>query len=241
MSIESVFLGYETTYENNMESLKNDGFWYSFSMNATSLLTWDNDYSRYLLIALFYKGCKMKTIRIRIIAVLLCIIIVQQLTFAQDKSTEIDKTMKYCYENGQFNGNILVAENGEILYHRAFGIANFDPVDSLQIDHQFRLASVTKQFTAMAIMILKEQGKLNYDDDIRKHLPELPYEDITIRHLLTHTSGVPDYILIFSQYWDIEETDELKKKTANNNDMLAMLIKYPSDVLFKPGEKFQNR
>ncbi len=69
--------------------------------------------------------------------------------------------MHSCYQNGQFNGNILVAEKSKGVYHRSFGIANLNHVDSLQIDYQFRLGLITKQFTAMAIMILKAQGKLN--------------------------------------------------------------------------------
>lgn len=151
----------------------------------------------------------------------------------------IDSLMQYCYDYGLFNGNILVAEKGEVIYHRAFGIAKFNPVDSLQINYQFRLGSVTKQFTAMAIMMLKEQGKLGYDDDIQEYLPELSYQDVTIRHLLTHTSGLPDYMSLFSQYWDIDEKELLEKEMADNDDMLTMLASHPSEIAFKPGEKWQ--
>ena len=175
---------------------------------------------------------------------LLFVIMFQSSISAQTKEQKIDELMTYCYDNGQFNGNILVAEKGKVIYHRAFGIANFNPVDSLQINSQFALASVEKQFTAMAIMILKERGKLNYDDDIRKYLPELSYKDISIRHLLTHTSGLPFYEFIFTQYWDIDEKD-VEKEIADNEDVLAMLANHPSApmppwfVLFKPGERWQ--
>ena len=123
----------------------------------------------------------------------LCILTVWNCRNSETKSDKIDLLLKHCHANAQFNGNVLVAEKGKIIYNSAFGIANFDPVDSLKVNSQFRLGSVTKQFTAMAIMMLKERGNLDYDDDARKYLPELPYRDMTIRHLLTHTSGLPDY------------------------------------------------
>lgn len=154
------------------------------------------------------------------------------------KAVRIDKYLQSCFENNQFNGNVLVAEKGKVIYHKAFGIANIDPVESLQINSQFRLASVSKQFTAMAIMILKEQGKLDYDDDMRKYLPELPYPGITIRHLLTHTSGIPKYEDLCDKYWDLEHENFLEKKYATNDDIIAMLIEYHPDVLFEPGDRY---
>jgi len=158
---------------------------------------------------------------------------------AQSKTKKIENLMQYCYNNNQFNGAVLIAENGEIIYHRVFGIANFDPLDSLRLDSQFRLGSVTKQFTAMAIMMLKEQDLLDYEDNIQKYLPELPYENITIRHLLTHTSGLPDYLTLFDQNWDTTTTNSSNKQIADNDDVIAMLATYKPDVFFSPGEKWQ--
>lgn len=153
------------------------------------------------------------------------------------KYDKIDSLLKYCYENGQFNGNVLVAEKGIVIYNRAFGISNFDPIDSLKINSQFRLGSVTKQFTAMAIMMLKEQGKLDLDDNIRKYLPELSYNGITIRHLLTHTSGLPDYMTLFDQHWHVDKKADVEKQIADNDDVIRLFAKYNLDVLFQPGEK----
>jgi len=154
------------------------------------------------------------------------------------KAGRIDKYLQSCFENNQFNGNVLVAEKGKVIYHKAFGIANIDPVEPLRINSQFRLASVSKQFTAMAIMILKEQGKLNYKDSMQKYLPELPYPGITIRHLLTHTSGIPKYEDLCELYWDIEHENFLDKKYADNDDIIAMLTEYHPDVLFEPGDRY---
>ena len=74
-----------------------------------------------------------------------------------------------------------------------YGFSDLARTRRLTDRSSFRTASVSKQFTAMAIMILKEQGKLKFDDQVQKYLQNFPYEDVTIRHLLTHTSGVPDH------------------------------------------------
>ena len=84
---------------------------------------------------------------------------------------------------GKFNGCILAAENGTIIYQNAMGIADADQKEKLTLNHSFRLASISKQFTAMAIMILKDRSKISYEDDIRKYIPELPYKNITIRNV----------------------------------------------------------
>ncbi len=83
-----------------------------------------------------------------------------------------------------FSGALLVADNGKVIYHKAFGFSNFDTKASLDTASVFELASVSKQFTAMIIMMLKEEGKLDYDDLLEKYIPGLPYKNITLRHLL---------------------------------------------------------
>jgi len=131
-----------------------------------------------------------------------------------------------------FSGVVLVASKGKPLYHKAFGYRNFETKVPLDTTDVFELASVSKQFTAMIIMMLKEDGLLTYDDPLEKFLPELPYSNITIRHLLTHTSGLPDYQAMMDQYWD-------KSKVAGNEDILIYLKKYQPPVLFQPGEKYE--
>jgi CubicO group peptidase (beta-lactamase class C family) len=127
---------------------------------------------------------------------------------------------------------VLVAEKGKPIYHKAFGFANRETKQSLDTASIFELASVSKQFTAMLIAILKEDGKLNYDDAIEKYLPGLPYKGITIRHLLNHTSGLPDYQKLMDENWD-------KSKVATNEDILFYLKKFHPVILFKPGEKYE--
>jgi len=160
-------------------------------------------------------------------------------SFAQSKAEKIDNLMQACYKNGQFNGAVLVAEHGKVIYDKSFGIANIETKEKIKPNSQFRLGSVSKQFTSMAIMMLKERGKLNYDDDIRKFLPELPYPGITIRHLLTHTSGLPDYMMLFDENWDQDKEDASERKIATNKDALNLFAKYHPEVLFKPGEQWE--
>lgn len=131
-----------------------------------------------------------------------------------------------------FSGVILFADNGEPVYHKAFGMRNYETQASIQTDDIFELASVSKQFTAMAIMILKEEGKISYDDPIEKYLPTLKYQGITIRQLLTHTSGLPDYQAVMDEHWD-------KSKVASNADIMEYLNQYEPPMLFMPGEKYE--
>ena len=84
----------------------------------------------------------------------------------------------------------------------------------------------------MAIMILSERGKLSYEDDIRKYLPTLPYKGVTIRHLLVHTSGLPDYMVLFEGKWD-------KEKLAYKEDVLRLLAEHHPPVDFAPGPKWE--
>ncbi|MBR6848573.1 MAG: beta-lactamase family protein [Bacteroidales bacterium] len=100
------------------------------------------------------------------------------------------------------NGAVLYAEGGKILFRKAYGWRNLvRPKDSIQIDDQFQLASVSKMFTAEAIMLLHFQGKLDYDDQLTKYIPEFPYEGITIRHLLNHRSGLSRYEVLADEQW----------------------------------------
>ncbi len=158
----------------------------------------------------------------------------------ETKTKQYESYLSELYARGQFNGNALVIENGEIVFQGSFGIGNFNPVASLNLNSVFRLGSVSKQFTAMGIMLLKEAGKLSYDQDIREFIPELPYTGITIRHLLNHTSGLPDYARIMDAHWKPDLAyDNPERFISGNEDILKMLCAYKPPVHFKPGEKWE--
>lgn len=131
-----------------------------------------------------------------------------------------------------FSGVVLIADKGKILYHKAVGFRNVERKTPLATTDIFELASVSKQFTAMIIMMLEEQGKFGFDDSVSLYIPGLPYQGITIRHLLTHTSGLPDYQFIMDQYWD-------KSKIAGNEDNIEYLVRYHPPIEFQPGEKYE--
>jgi len=93
-----------------------------------------------------------------------------------------------------FNGAILCAKNGTIVFEDYHGYANFATGEPITANTPFHLASISKTFTAMVILRLMEQGKLALNDDVKKYLPSFPYDNITIKNLLTHRSGLPNYI-----------------------------------------------
>jgi CubicO group peptidase (beta-lactamase class C family) len=106
----------------------------------------------------------------------------------EQKITRIDSILTYLHERQLFNGTVLIGEKGKVLYKKAFGIANGQTQEKLTTLSSFNLASVSKQFYAMMVMLLKEQGKLHYEDPVQKYLPIFPYPLITIRHLMNqHT------------------------------------------------------
>ncbi len=148
------------------------------------------------------------------------------------KAELIDRLLRTLDKKGKFNGVVLVSEHSKVIYKKAFGYANMETKDTLILESNFRMASVSKQFTAMCIMILEEQGKLDYDDDFQKYLPELKYEGITIRHLLWHTSGIPDYIELMDELWD-------PNIYYVNDDVLKLMAKHLPEKDFEPGEKYE--
>jgi CubicO group peptidase (beta-lactamase class C family) len=130
-----------------------------------------------------------------------------------------------------FSGVILVAENGKVLAEKATGLRSFETMSPLQTSDIFEMASVSKQFTSMLVMMCQEKGMLNFDDPVDRFL-KIPYPGITIRHLLTHTSGLPDYQAIMDEHWD-------KSKVAGNEEILDYLIRFAPPSRFEPGEKYE--
>jgi CubicO group peptidase (beta-lactamase class C family) len=132
----------------------------------------------------------------------------------------------------RFNGNVLVAEKGKMIFQRSYGYADFNTGRTLNDSSVFELASISKQFTATGILMLRDLGKLKLSDSLRKFFPELPYHNITLYHMLTHTSGLPDYESLMIKLWD-------KTRIAFNSDMIAFLAKEKPPVLFRPGKKWE--
>ena len=118
------------------------------------------------------------------------------LAAAQDKAGRIDALMKLYADYGQFNGAVLVAESGKVIYKKGFGPANMEWNIPNRPDTKFRLGSITKQFTSMLVLQLVEAGKVSLDGKLSDYLPSYRKDTggkVTIHHLLTHTSGIPSY------------------------------------------------
>ena len=130
-------------------------------------------------------------------------------------------------------GMVLVLQDGQIIHQAAYGLANLKKKTPLTVNHIMHLASMGKQMTAMSIMILAEQGKLEYDDPISKYIPEISQfgDEFTIRTVMQHTSGLPDY--------GDGITESLMKRSDNptNEDMIDVLSK-KRKLLSAPGEAF---
>ena len=146
-----------------------------------------------------------------------------------ERAKMADKVFTNLSLNGM-NGVVLYAEQGQIVYEKAFGYRDLSKrqKDSLRVDDAFQLSSDSKMFTAEAIMLLKAEGKLDYDDDVRKYIPQLPYEGVTIRHLLTHRSGLPRYDSMADEFWPD------RKKPFSNEALIKMLAEKKPEVYGAP-------
>jgi len=149
------------------------------------------------------------------------------------KAIEIDNKFKRLTKLTGFNGTVLYAEKGRIILKKAYGYRNVRRKrDSLVTTDAFQLASVSKMFSAMAIMMLKNDNRVSYDEDIRTYIPNFPYEGVTIRQLMTHRAGLPRYMSIAHKKWSN------KKIPINNDDMLDLFVEYTPDMYFSPNNGF---
>ena len=136
------------------------------------------------------------------------------------------------YNYRQINGNILVAQQGNVIFKKSFGFANFENKTPNTDSTGFALASTSKIFTSAAVLQLRDKGKLKLDDAVIKYFPDFPYPDITIRNLLSHTSGLPDYELYEVQI------SKNPGKIFTNKDVLPSIKMWNKPLNFKPGEKW---
>lgn len=163
---------------------------------------------------------------------------IQGSVLAQDKATQakvakIDEVVSTANKYRLFNGSVLVAENGKVIYKKGLGLANMEWNIPNTPETKFRLGSITKQFTAALILQLVEQGKVKLDGKISDYLPAYRKdigEKVTVHQLLNHTSGIPSYTSLAGFMNDVSRNpytvDEFVKKYASN------------DLAFEPGSKF---
>lgn len=155
--------------------------------------------------------------------------LISTLSFSQDKPELLDSLFSTMSQRGQFYGNVLIAEHNEIVFSKSFGYADKEDKALLNELSLFNVGSVSKAFTAIAILQLAGEKKLDLADKVLNYLPEFPYPAITIQQLLIHAGGLPnDYLLL-----DMMD----KNKVATNDDLFKILYSLKPPLSFTPGER----
>jgi len=164
---------------------------------------------------------------VRLNLIMLCLL----LASCGGSASKIDKVLNSLTERDAFTGAVLVARNGEVLLSKGYGLADWDKNLPNNPHTKYRLGSITKQFTAMAILMLQAQDKLNVRDPVCLYISECPttWQDITIHQLLTHTSGIPNFI----KFINYEAT---KATPSSPEQTIARFKDKPLD--FPPGEQW---
>ncbi len=143
---------------------------------------------------------------------------------------QLDSIMNILQRRFAFRGSVLVANEGVPILNKSYGYANYRERIKLTEDMPFQVASVSKQFTAVAIMMLAEEGKLHFSDTVSHIIKGFPYENVTIEQLLNHTGGLPNYM------WLLEH--KYKGEKATNKDVIDLMIEHKSPPYFLPGKKY---
>ena len=144
---------------------------------------------------------------------------------------KLDLLLKRINKRHDFHGSLLVAKNGKLLYSNQVGYKDFRKKEQLNEESAFQLASVSKQFTAAAIMILYERNKIKLTDTVNTYFPDFPYKGVTIENLLNHTAGLPKYFWVAEHKWK-------KENAPRNSEMMTLLETSNVQRYFKPGYNF---
>lgn len=144
---------------------------------------------------------------------------------------KLDSLLKRIHKRHDFHGAVLVAKNEKIVYENQIGTADFKKKTLLNKESVFQLASVSKQFTAAAIMLLNERNQIKLTDTVNTYFPDFPYEAVTIKNLLNHTAGLPKYFWIAEHKWQ-------QDKAPTNSEMMEFLASTDVKRYFKPGRNF---
>lgn len=177
----------------------------------------------------------MRKIGIKQIAVTWKILLLAAVTvvaWCDDTITvKIDEFLSHTYRADQPGAAVIVVQDGKVIFRKGYGLANVELGVPIKPEMVFRIGSMTKQFTAVAVMMLVEEGKIGLDDDIRTYLTDYPNpgKKITVRNLLTHTSGIPELLEI--KAWEKHVRDPITP-----DELISFFKDKPLD--FAPGEKW---
>jgi len=153
-----------------------------------------------------------------------------------DKKKIMEKFARDAYDRGSFNGTWLYAEHGEIVSKGALGWRDAENSLPMREDTIFEMASVTKMFTATAVMLLVREGRLALDDKYTEYFPDYPYQGVTVRHLLTHTSGMPDDFETDTWVCPVWENE---KRIPPCSEILRFIRESGEEASHAPGETFR--
>ena len=153
-------------------------------------------------------------------------------SYKKSKANSIEHFYNKLWRRNDLSGGFLVAKNGKILFEKYGGFANRSEKREITSETPIHLASVSKVLTAAVVLKLVDRNKLQLDQKVNSLLPEFPYEDITIRMLLNHRSGLPNYAYFCDDraIWD--------RSMITNQDILDLLAKHKFDLYFQPDKKF---
>ena len=152
-----------------------------------------------------------------------------------NRGKKINAFFEKKFSRNLFNGNILFAENGNIITQKSYGYSNLRKKELLTKEHSFQLASVSKPFTSIAILQLIENNKINLKDTIQEFFPEFPYQGITIHQLLSHRSGMSQY----THFCDAPDSIWPDKSiTINNQDVINIITRIVPLINYKPNYRY---
>ncbi|MCU0359555.1 MAG: beta-lactamase family protein [Bacteroidia bacterium] len=147
-------------------------------------------------------------------------------------ASRIDSMFKKFYQMRQFNGAVLVAKAGKIIYKNNFGIQNKSDNSALNDSSMFQLASISKVITATAVLLLHERKLINLNKDVSEYLPDFPYKNIKVKELLSHRSGLPNYLYVLNSELYIPEY------RMSNEDMYKRIVAKKPGLYYKPNRRF---
>ncbi|MDN3491731.1 serine hydrolase domain-containing protein [Winogradskyella bathintestinalis] len=151
----------------------------------------------------------------------------------KEKIVLIDNWLANLNAERKFNGGILIIKDGIPTLAKTYGYTNFQRTEKLNNNASFRLASVSKQFTASGIMLLNEKALIDYDDQVSKYISNFPYQNVTIRNLLNHTSGIPD------SYLYLAENAKEDIGILTNEKATKLIVENKPKAHFNPNDQYQ--
>ncbi len=151
----------------------------------------------------------------------------------EDRLEALDRWLQSLYDSKRFNGTVLIGDSERILFSKSYGFEDPEFSSALTESSAFNLASVSKQFTAMAILLLEHEGTLSVSDRLRDHVPEMDiYPEFTIEQLLHHASGIADYMRLAIKH-------KADRELFRTSDLIALFTEHEPPLDFRPGTKFR--